>query len=183
MEFENYPIGVYDLTIKTEPRGYNKLFAYRGFELYDKEVLLGKVFSVWSVVDINTRMTVPVANVITDNPKMVAYEKREDDLAFSKIRPSAIPTISKEFEVRYNDLDVNGHANNGNYIIWALEPLDFRFKSEHKLKTLDLMFKKEAKYGEKVIVEVEYKDELTTVHRIKNTNDEDLCLVECCWVG
>jgi len=27
MEFENYPIGVYDLTIKTEPRGYNKLFA------------------------------------------------------------------------------------------------------------------------------------------------------------
>ena len=46
-----------------------------------------------------------------------------------------------------------------------------------------LMFKKEAKYGEKVIVEVEYKDELTTVHRIKNTNDEDLCLVECCWVG
>jgi len=183
MEFENYPIGVYDLTIKTEPRGYNKLFAYRGFELYDKEVLLGKVFSVWSVVDINTRMTVPVANVITDNPKMVAYEKREDDLAFSKIRPSATPTISKEFEVRYNDLDVNGHANNGNYIIWALEPLDFGFKSEHKLKTLDLMFKKEAKYGEKVIVEVEYKDELTTVHRIKNTNDEDLCLVECCWVG
>ena len=32
MEFEDYPVGVYDLTLKTKPRGYNKLFAYRDFE-------------------------------------------------------------------------------------------------------------------------------------------------------
>ena len=52
------------------------------------------------------------------------------------------PILEKEFEVRYNDLDVNGHANNGNYIVWAFEPLSFEFRSEYKLKTLDMLFKK-----------------------------------------
>ena len=91
------------------------------------------------------------------------------------------PTLVKEFEVRYNDLDVNGHANNGNYITWAFETLDYEFLTNHKIKTLDMFFKKEAKYGEKIISEVEIKDN-TTVHRIKNLNNEDLCLVQCEWI-
>ena len=111
---------------------------------------------------------------------MPAYQKREGDLVFSKIKHEN-PTIEKEFEVRYNDLDVNQHANNGNYIIWAFEPLDFNFKSTHKLKTLDLIYKKEAKFGEKIISQIEFKDTNTTVHRLKNIQEEDLCLLECTW--
>ena len=38
MEFDEYPSGTYDLTIKTEPRGYNKLFAFRDFEFYKDEL-------------------------------------------------------------------------------------------------------------------------------------------------
>ena len=34
MEFEDYPFDVQELTLKTEPRGYNKLFAFRDFEFY-----------------------------------------------------------------------------------------------------------------------------------------------------
>lgn len=32
MEFNTYPVDVKNLTLKTQPRGYNKLFAYRDFE-------------------------------------------------------------------------------------------------------------------------------------------------------
>lgn len=183
MEFYDYPVNLLNITIKTRPRGYNKLFAYREFELLDSEKILGKIFSMWSVVDINSRQTVLISNAFSENENMRPYEKSENDLQFAKIKPCESSFISKEFEVRYNDLDVNGHANNGNYIVWAFEPLSLEFKTMHKIKSLDMVFKKEARYAEKITAQVYFKDELTSVHVIKNEKNEDLCLIECCWVS
>ncbi len=182
MEFEDYPVGVYDLTLKTKPRGYNKLFAYRDFEFWDNEKLLGRIASVWSLVDIDSRALIPINTALDNNPGMPPYEKKEDDLSFEKIKSPEKIDFQKEFEVRYNDLDVNEHANNGNYIVWAFEPLDFDFKTSHKIKTLDMIYKKELKFGEKVISQIEFQDDLTTVHRLQNSQNEDLCLIQCRWI-
>lgn len=181
MEFLDYPVGIENLIFKTQPRGYNKFFAYREFEILHESKILGRVFSVWSLVDINKRTPVLIENAIPDNFYMKPYVKKDSDLVFSRIKASENPVLTKEFEVRYNDLDVNGHANNGNYIVWGFEPLPFEFKITHKIKTLDMIFKKETKYGEKIIVEIGYKDDMTTVHSLKNPNGEDFCLIECHW--
>ena len=181
MEFEEYPFDIQELILKTEPRGYNKLFAYRDFELYNADKLLGRIHSMWSIVDIESRSIVPISTAILENPYMVNFEKRLDDLSFSKITSVTKPSIEKEFEVRYNDLDVNGHANNGNYIVWAFEPLSFEFKNAYRIKTLDMVYKKEAKFGEKLISQVEFKDKSKTLHRLFNSYGEDLCLLECEW--
>lgn len=182
MEFSDYPVNVQNLKIKTTPRGYNKLFAYREFELLENDKSLGKAFSMWSIVDTNTRTTIPVGSAISNNINMPPYEKRETDLVFSKIKPSNTVDSSKDFEVRYNDIDVNGHANNGNYIVWAFEPLSLEFKTNHKIKTLDMLFKKELKYGDKIIVDVQFMDENTTVHTIKNNLGDEVCLIQCSWI-
>lgn len=183
MEFEDYPVAVHDLTLKTQPRGYNKLFAYRDFEFFDGSKLLGRVASIWSLVDITTRSLIPINIGLEDNPGMPPYQKHENDLNFEKIRPLSKIDIEKEFEVRYNDLDVNLHANNGNYIVWAFEPLSFDFKAAHKIKTIDMVYKKEIKYGERLLSQVEFKDEFTTVHVLKNAQSgEELCLIQCRWV-
>lgn len=183
MEFENYPFDIQDLVLKTEPRGYNKLFAYRDFELYSGDKLMGRVHSMWSLVDIDSRSIVPIATAIPDNPHMVQFVKRDDDLSFAKISQITTPTLKKEFEVRYNDLDVNGHANNGNYIVWAFEPLSFEFKDTHKIKILDMVYKKEVKFGEKFVSLVEFKDENTTIHKLQNLDGEDLFILECSWIS
>lgn len=182
MEFDNYPVNVSELTLITEPRGYNKFFAYREFELFNADIRLGRIFSVWTLVDINLRTPVLISSAIENHPVMIPYQKKSDELSFSKLKTVENPELIKEFEVRYNDLDVNGHANNGNYIVWAFEPLTYEFKTNHKIKTLDMMYKKEAKFGEKLIVEVSFKDENTTVHIVKNEQAEDLCIVECNWI-
>ena len=83
MEFYNYPKGVYNLTITTQPRGYNKLFAYRDFELFENDKLLGKISSVWSIIDFSNKSLVPVQSVI-QNPNMPQYQKQENDLTFSR---------------------------------------------------------------------------------------------------
>jgi len=182
MEFSDYPTDVQELTLKTQPRGYNKLFAYRDFEFWNKEICVGRINSMWAIVDTETKSMVLPQTAIPDNPRMQPYEKKEDDLAFSKIRVLENPVAVKEFEVRYNDLDLNGHANNGNYIVWALETLNHDFRFNHKIKTLDIIYKKEAVYGEKLVSEFYKKDENTTVHVVKNKKGEDLCLVECSWM-
>lgn len=179
MEFDEYPIGVYNLKISTQPRGYNKLFAYREFEIFNDEKVFGRIFSMWSIIDLKNHCVVSIENAI-NNPYMARFQHNSDDLAFAKIKPLSKIDYQKEFQVRYNDLDVNKHANNGNYIIWAFETLDCEFLINHKIKTLDLIYKKETKYNEKIICEVEINDD-TTLHRIKNSNEEDLCLIECKW--
>ena len=182
MEFEEYPSDIQDLTLKTEPRGYNKLFAYRDFELCSGKKVLGRMHSMWSIVDIDSRSIVPVATAILDNPHMIAFEKREDDLSFAKITPVTNPVLEKKFEVRYNDLDLNGHANNGNYIVWAFEPLSFEFKNQHRIKTIDMIYKKEARFGEKLVSQIEFKNDKITIHRLQNLEGEDLFLLECEWI-
>lgn len=183
MEFEDYPTNVYDLRIKTEPRGYNKLFAFRDFELYDGEKLLGRAASTWSLVDLDTKNITPVQEALSTNPYMIPHIKRENDLVYEKIRPLQNIDIQKVFEIRFDDIDVNKHVNNANYIIWAFEPLDFDFRSTKKLKSLDIVFKKEIKYGNKILSQIEISDDRTN-HVLKNAETgEDLCMISAKWIN
>ena len=181
IEFDDYPEGIYDITIKTEPRGYNKIFAFRDFEILHHDKLIGRATSSWALVDLETKSMANVAEVLAENKYMVPHEKRENDLNFGKIKlPESFDT-EKIFEIRFDDLDVNRHVNNANYIVWAFETLDFDFRRKHKLKTLDMMFKKEISYGSKVLSCAKISDK-ETVHVLKNAETgEELCLVNALW--
>ena len=182
IEFVDYPKEKYDLKIKTFPRGCNKLFAFRDFEVYDNEALLGRAASAWALVDINKKSMVSAAQILSDNKNMPPYEKKENDLVYSKIPQITNVNKEKTFEIRYDDLDVNMHVNNVNYIIWAFETLDFDFRKNKKLKALDIVYKKEIKYGESVLSQVENLDN-KTVHVLKNSKtDEDLCHIQAEWI-
>ena len=181
LEFEDYPEGIYDLTIKTEPRGYNKIFAFRDFYIYHKDKQIGKAASTWALVDLKTKSMANVSEVLADNEYMVQNEKRDDDLNYGKIRLPEKFDIEKIFEIRFDDLDVNKHVNNANYIVWAIEPLDFDFRRTHKLKTVDMMFKKEIQYGNSILSQVAINGD-TTIHAVKNAKTgEELCLVNAEW--
>ena len=98
-----------------------------------------------------------------------------------KIKPIQRVDNELTFSVRYDDIDVNTHVNNSNYIIWAFETLDIDFRSNKKLKTLDMMYKKEIKYGSRVISQVEIDGNITN-HLLKNADtNEEICLVMAEW--
>lgn len=182
IEFEDYPEGVYDLTIKTEPRGYNKIFAYRDFYIFQNAKQIGRATSTWALVDLETKSMANASEVLAENQYMIQHEKRDDDLSYGKIRLPQEFDIEKSFEIRFDDLDVNQHVNNANYIVWAFEPLDFNFRRTHKLKTLDMMFKKEITYGLGVSVKVKIDNNITTHELINAQTGEDLCLISAEWV-
>ena len=182
IEFSEYPVDIKNLTINTEPRGYNRLFAYREFEISVNNKIVGRAFTMWSLVDFTNMTIANVEKALQGNQYMKKFEAKEDDLSFDKIPVLENADFEKEFEVRYNDIDVNRHANNGNYIVWAFEPLNYEFKASHKPKTIDMVFKKEAKLGEKLVSKVQLLDDNTTVHLMQNAQTgEDLCVLQCKW--
>ena len=44
---------------------------------------------------------------------------------------------------RFDDIDVNQHINNAVYAVWATESVGFQYRSTHKLRKIDINFKKE----------------------------------------
>ena len=183
IEFETYPIGVQNLRLKTEPRGCNKLFAYRNFELYTEQGLSAKASSMWGLVDFNTMEMVNVENILIDNPNMNKFVSNENDLKFNKIPSITNIDFQEIFKVRYNDIDVNMHANNANYIIWTLEPLSSDFRKQYKIKNIDMIFKKEIKYNEELVSQVQILENNSTLHVLKNLKtNEYLCLKKCEWI-
>lgn len=182
MEFDEYPQNIDSLTVTTEPRGWNKLFAYRDFEICNDKKTLARATTTWGLVDINTKSMTSVGNVLANNPNFTEFQKRETDLKYTKIAQLQNIDIEQIFEIRFDDLDVNQHVNNSNYLVWAFEPLGYEFRKNKKLKTLDILFKKEIQYGHSICSQVQILNN-TTIHRLKNNKtDEELCLVQAEWV-
>ncbi len=182
MEFDNYPHDLDDLVVKTEARGIAKIFASRDFEICTtKGKRLGRVASNWMMIDLDTKSILPLARIVDFMP---AVEKRANDLSFERIKAPEKIDFEKVFEIRYDDIDVNQHVNNANYIVWAFEILPHEFRMKYRLKTLDIIYKKEIAFGEKIISSAEFDNETnTSTHVLKNaTTNEDLCLVCAEWV-
>ncbi|MBD5403302.1 hypothetical protein HDR58_10980 [bacterium] len=178
IEFDNYPTNVFSLKVKTECRGAQKMTTYRDFECFDEDGnRILKAVSSWFIVDLDSKS---VINIQKEYPEFRLFEKSDDDLELRKLRPIDSADSEKLFHVRYDDLDMNGHVNNTVYITWAMEALDYEFRSKHNLKNLDIYFKHEVKYGDDIISLVKIDEEnLVTEHLIKNAdNGEEVCLLK-----
>lgn len=181
IEFSRYPSRIKNLRLITEPRGYHRLFAYRNFELLESNTSLLKASSLWGLLNFKTMNMVNVESVLSESGSLKKYIPNEKDLSFGKITNLTRIDFEEEFKVRYNDLDINMHANNSNYITWGLEPLAYEFRKEHELKNIDMLFKKEIKPATTFKVQVQLQDK-TSLHVIKSLEDEDLCLIKCEWI-
>lgn len=175
IEFDNYPQKLSEICFKTENRGTLRQTAYRDFEAYttDGERILRATTS-WLMVDLETKSLV---NIEQKFPDIKKFEKRENDLTLKKLKTITEWNEEKEFHVRYEDLDMNGHVNNTIYISWAMEALDMDFRNNHNIKNIDIYFKHEVRYGENIL-SLAYAGEDYSEHLIKNSETgEEVCLI------
>lgn len=179
VEFDEYPKDVKEIKLQTESRGCQRMTSFRDFEIFDNESgeRILRAASSWFIVNLENKS---VVNIAQEFPNFLRYEKRDDDLVLQKLKTLGSVDGEKVFKVRYEDMDINNHVNNVVYITWALEALDYDFRCAHNLKTIDVYFKHDVKYGEEIISQVKYDYEnLATEHLIKNKNTGDeLCLLK-----
>lgn len=172
------------ITLKTEPRGISKLYAFRDFEIYSPEgECVGKVVSTWALIDMESRRMLPMQKVLAEF--MLPFEKRDGDLEYNKIEHPDELMYQKVFDVRFDDIDVNRHANNSNYIVWALETLPQDFRLTHTPNVIDIKYRKEVSLGDKVLSEAQEiltEKGLETLHVIKDEqNGEELTSLRILW--
>ncbi len=86
-----------------------------------------------------------------------------------------------QFNVRFDDIDLNNHVNNAVYPLWASEAVPSDFRLGKQICELEVVFKKECHLGEQVVVLSEI-NERETRHLITAQGDNrELALVRIVW--
>jgi medium-chain acyl-[acyl-carrier-protein] hydrolase len=177
IEFNDYPQNLSKITLKTESRGISRLFATRDFEIWDEKRLLGRASSQWAMINLNDKSFVKLSEI----KKLPPLEKREDDISFPKVNPVEVYDMEKLFDIRYDDIDINQHVNNANYIVWAFEVLPMEFRKAFKPKCIDIIYKKDISYGNKVVSKVLINNQETRHILLNNETNEQLCIINAVW--
>lgn len=145
----------------------------REFEIMDSNNnVFGRASSLWLLVNLNTK------KILNPYKELTFPDLKENyalDTTFEKI-----PTLKKiDFEsqinITYDDIDLNSHVNNSNYLKFALNTLPYDFLLYHSISEIKIYYKKEAMINDIIISQVQIlKEKKITLHKIinKNTNEE-----------
>ena len=160
------------LTIRTWPVSREGIFSVRDFELLDgRGERIGCATSSWAVLDLKSRRPVRIDASLPPYP-LHPLRALNDPFA-------AVPTADRwetelQLPVLRGDLDINGHVNNTVYAGWALEAVPSRIFDHAVLLAVEINFRAEVHYGDRIISRCSVIDEgadLWLLHRIDHAED------------
>lgn len=114
-----YPMQGTKIEVRTWPKGMDKIFALRDFEIWQGDHKIGRATSSWVLLDLKTRRPAPVNDLgefMFERANMHAIEHRAKKLA----SPDQ-PEYRTKHRVTYSELDLNGHVNNTRYVAWMMD--------------------------------------------------------------
>ena len=144
IEVDRLPRFAEEITIETEALSYNRLFCYRRFTIYDEGGQdLIHMMATFVLMDRDSRKVQAV------EPEIVAPYQSEFDkkLIRGPKYESLNEPISKDYHVRFYDLDMNGHVNNSKYLDWIFEVMGADFLTQYIPKKINLKYVKEVRPG------------------------------------
>jgi acyl-ACP thioesterase len=137
------------ITVRSWPRGSEKLFALRDYDIRDKDdIAVVSVGSCWIIVDIEKRRPLRPQSVMNNLPK----NEGRQAISWTPAGLSERSNLQKTAERRalYTDLDYNGHVNNVSYIQWIEDAVDPRLLEKAGKMRFDINYLNEILGGETV---------------------------------
>ncbi|MBQ9013214.1 MAG: oleoyl-ACP hydrolase [Bacilli bacterium] len=138
-----------EIYAQTWSRKAERLYAYRDFELKDKDgTILAIGTSRWILVDIDRRRPVRLTQDIID-----LYESEIDKSVFSEETEDIKYEdyiFKKDYSIQRRDIDINEHMHNLNYLDMAYEILPEDVYKNKVFDNIRIIYKKEIVYGQKV---------------------------------
>ncbi|MDR1956105.1 MAG: acyl-ACP thioesterase [Treponema sp.] len=146
--FERRPRYGETITLRSWPRGAEKLFALRDYDIRDAAdtpLILGR--SGWLILDMEKRRPLRPQGVVEQLP----LNQGLDALPEGLVGLDARDTLAKVGERRaaYSDIDYNGHVNNARYIQWIQDILDPPILEQASRMRLDINYLSELKGGDR----------------------------------
>lgn len=185
IDVHRYPLHGEKVIVTTRPHSFRKFYGYRKFEIIDeKGETIVEANSIWFLIDIEKRRPKRINEHILEAYKV---SKDNDERAILEIPDIAsIERIDNEktFNVRYSDIDTNGHVNNVKYVSWAIETVPLEIIKNYSLKNITINYEKETKYGEIInaFAQVTKEDgKIICRHRITDKEGNELTIAQSTW--
>jgi acyl-ACP thioesterase len=110
------------ISIATWANGFERLFAVRDFSITASGGVCVLARSLWLLIDIETRRPLRPSALETTLPRGEGLPVLESPLALGM--PSCAK-LSGRREIKYSDIDFNGHVNNARYVQWIQDGVDY----------------------------------------------------------
>ena len=183
INIKRYPKYGENIKIITEPIGFNRFLASREYIVYDENnEIIVKAEAVLILMDlIKRRMT----RISEEQYDIYGIDKdKKSNIVLSKVKKIENKMDSKNFEIKYSDIDSNKHVNNVKYVSYAIDSLSSEIIENYSLSNIEITFEKEAICGEVIKVEyeiIEDNNELKILHKIFNEKDIEITSLESKW--
>jgi acyl-ACP thioesterase len=172
IEFIHYPKFEEVIKIKTWPKGKYRLYALRDFLLFDdKNNISCRATTAWLLVNVKSKRVNDLKNLpkeipylssehaLTDLPGKISYENKKE-------------SIYKKHIV-YTDIDMNLHVNNEKYIEFILNCYSQEHYQNNNLKSLQVSFLSETKYGDDLEINVNNLSSGAGTHFVEAVNSSN----------
>ena len=145
IEINRYPEMSEPITLYTWIDEVGRLFTSRCFELVDgNNKSVGYARSIWAAIDMQTRRPTPLdieALSVYVSDKVCPIEKP------GKILPVEHDTEGVPYQVKYSDLDINGHFNSIKYMEHLLDLFELDLFREKEVSRFEIAYLSEGRYG------------------------------------
>ena len=172
------------IAVTTWPAGARRLFAVREFRLEGHGGELGRATTGWMVINVATRRPARPPEDVEAMGRLAPPRALDDD--FGKLPDVERADLESSVEVRYADLDMNGHANNVSVIAWALEALPADVALGSTLAELEVDFRAEALHGDRIAVRAQRDDSGAPAFRhvlVRDGDGREIARARTSWSG
>ena len=143
------------ITVRTWPRGGEKLFALRDFDIRDKDdIPVVSARSGWLIVDLEKRRPIRPQAVMDNLPQNEGLNALSCGLAAltenSSLKKQDTAASGTERKALYTDVDYNGHVNNVRYIQWIEDAIEPQLLERASKMRLDINYTSEILSGEAI---------------------------------
>ena len=171
------------LRIQSWLSGHQKLFALRDIRIIDNdEQTIVSASSAWLVIDVEKKRPQRPDRSLGQVP---CYEKRVVETTFEELPEPKTFSVEKEFEPTFNMIDANDHVSSTAYLMWATETMPKNVPQVFQLAEIEIAFKNETFYGQKVMAKTQILDEnnsITAIHTIINEQtDQEAARLRTVW--
>jgi medium-chain acyl-[acyl-carrier-protein] hydrolase len=142
------PPGGSEIKLKTYPKGMDKLFFIRDFEISCKGEAFAHARTLWLLMDVGSRRPAKIRDSLK---ALVENHKSEERLEIPpRLEKLENPDIVNKIKIGYSHIDSNGHVNNTMYIDWISDALGAGFFRDNIKYALDVNYISEAVAGMEV---------------------------------
>lgn len=169
LKINNLPKLGEQISIVTHPAGFEKFFTYRDFKVYNEQKeLIATAATTWLLMDTKARRMTRIPEFIK------SFEVPAQEFlphAGGKLPKFEQVDIQKNFTVGWHDLDFNEHLNNNIYLQWMLETVPDEVLLNCTLKRLEVQYRKEARWQDKIICETQRLGNNRFLHQLLKKED------------